>query len=146
MPDDDVVDLTSQLQTTNDDAPPAGLLAAARAAFSWRTLDTDLCRPSYDSLLDETLSPVRGGQDARLLHFESGTIALDLEVTTEGDGRTLVGQVTPATTTELTVRHGGAVETAVTSDGLGRFVLEGVRSGPLSIRCGPALYTDWVLI
>jgi hypothetical protein len=150
MADDDAGDLTARLQATNQDQPPAGLLAAARAAFSWRTLDTDLCRPSYDSLLDEALSPVRGGQDARLLRFELGDLALDLEVTPEGEGRTLVGQVTPPGPTELTVRHGGAVETTVGSDELGRFVLDGVRPGPLSVRCATAgdatLYTDWVLI
>ena len=150
MPADDASDLTARLQSTNDDDPPAGLLAAARAAFSWRTLDTDLCRPSYDSLLDEALSPVRGGQDARLLRFELGSLALDLEVTPDGTNRTLVGQATPAAATELTIRHGGEVETVVTSDALGRFVLDGVRSGPLSIRCsatdGATLATDWVLI
>ena len=152
MPDDDARDLTARLQATNEDTPPAGLLAAARAAFSWRTLDTDLCRPSYDSLLDESLSPVRGANDARLLRFEVGERALDIEVTADGADRVLVGQVTPAARTELTVRHGGEVETAVSSDDLGRFVLTGVRNGPLSIRAVAAglgdapLSTDWVLI
>ena len=150
MPDDDVLDLTARLQSTNDDDPPAGLLAAARAAFSWRTLDTALCRPSYDSLLDEPLSPVRGAQDARLLRFESDDVVLDVEVTVSGDARTLVGQITPPGAAELTVRHGGEVETQLAADGLGRFVLESVRSGPLSIRCvrpdAGTLYTDWVLV
>ena len=151
MPDDDPGDVTARLQATNDDLPPAGLLEAARAAFSWRTLDTSLCRPSYDSLLDEGMAPVRGSQDARLLRFELGELALDLEISVAGDGRRLVGQLTPPASSEVTVRHGGEVETSVTSDALGRFVLDGVRSGPLSIRCGPpadaaALSTDWVLI
>lgn len=150
MPDDPV-HLTARLQETDDDPAPAALLAAARAAYSWRTVDTDLRRPSYDSLLDEALSPTRGGQDARLLRFEAGDVALDLEVALDGDGRTLVGQVSPAAAAEVTVRHGGAEETTVTTDELGRFALDGVRRGPLSVRCQVweprvELYTDWLLI
>jgi hypothetical protein len=149
--DDDALDLTGRLRATDDDPPPAALLAAARAAFSWRTVDTDLCRPSYDSLLDESLTPTRGGQDARLLRFEFDDLALDVEVTTEAGSRTLVGQLTPGRSAELTVRHGGEAETIVRSDELGRFDVAGVRPGPLSIRCvvtdvETPVHTDWVLI
>jgi len=151
VPDDDAPDLTGRLRAMDDDPPPATLLAAARAAFSWRTVDTDLCRPAYDSLLDEALTPMRGGQDARLLRFEFDDVTIDVEVDSEADGRTLVGQLTPALAAELTVRHGGAAETSATSDELGRFVVAGIRPGPLSIRCvvasnDTALHTDWVLI
>lgn len=150
MSDDDVVDLTERLRATDADPPPAELLAAARAAYSWRTLDTDLCRPAYDSLLDEALTPVRGELTARLLRFEAGDVTLDLEVNPEGDARTLVGQVTPPQATELTVRHGVSEETSVTSDGLGRFVVDDVRRGPMSVRVALAsrspLHTDWVLV
>jgi hypothetical protein len=151
VPDDDVVDLTDKLRALDDDPPPAALLAAARAAFSWRTVDSDLCRPSYDSLLDEALTPTRGDHDSRLLRFELTDVALDVEVATEGSSRTLVGQLMPAVAAELTVRHGGEVETSVRADDLGRFVLDDVRPGPLSIRCvvdgqPTAAHTDWVLI
>lgn len=151
MPDDDRVDLTDKLRALGDDSPPAALLAAARAAFSWRTVDADLCRPSYDSLLDEELTPTRGDEEARLLRFELDHLALDVEVSTEAGSRTLVGQLTPATSAELTVRHGGAAQMTVRCDELGRFVAENVRPGPLSIRCvlpgqPGAVHTDWVLI
>ena len=151
VPDDDVVDLTDKLRALDDDPPPATLLAAARAAFSWRTVDSELCRPSYDSLLDEALSPVRGSQEARLLRFEFDDVALDVEVSGDAGGRQLVGQLTPAVQAELTVRHGGEAETSVRSDDLGRFVVDGLRPGPLSIRGvadsrDSAVHTDWVLI
>ena len=153
MPDDvtdDRAGLTARLQSSQDDPPPEALLAAVRAAYSWRSLDTDLCRPTYDSLLDETLS-VRGHEDARMLHFEQHELALDLEVTVEPDKRVLVGHVTPPAVSELTIRHGGANETVVTSDELGRFVLDNASGGPLSVRCttgasDTTLTTDWVLI
>ena len=149
MPDNEIVDLTSRLQASNDDDPPEALLAAARAAFSWRTADSELSRPAYDSLLDEALTPVRGGPDARLLRFELGDLALDLEVTAEVERRSLVGQLTPARQCELTLRHGGAQETSVTSDDLGRFACDDLLSGPFSLRCTTndvVLTTDWVLI
>lgn len=145
------MDLTERLRASDDDRPPAALLAAARAAYSWRTVDVDLSRPSYDSLLDEALTPTRGEQDARLLRYAVGEVTLDLEVTADGERRIVVGQVTPAQTADVTVRHGGAEETSVATDALGRFALHGVRSGPLSVRCfvpsqpGP-LYTEWVLV
>jgi hypothetical protein len=151
VPDDDVLDLTDKLRAIDDDPPPAALLAAARAAFSWRTVDTELCRPSYDSLLDEALTPTRGDQDGRLLRFDFDELALDVEVSTAEGRRTLVGQLTPAVPAELTVRHGGAAELSARADELGRFTADDVRPGPLSIRCvvaghEAAVHTDWVLI
>jgi len=144
-------DLAARLRGSDDDPPPAGLLAAARAAYSWRTLDTDLCAPSYDSLLDEALSAVRGEQDARLLTFATEEVSVDLEVSADGRTRALVGQVTPAGPAEVTIRHGGAAETTATTDELGRFAVGGLLPGAFSMRCfvpsaGRAVHTDWVLI
>jgi hypothetical protein len=147
----DHLDVLGRLRGLTDDPPPTTLLAAARAAFSWRTVDTDLCRPAYDSLLDEALTATRGGHDARLLRFAFDDLVVDVEISSEADSRTVVGQRTPAMTAELTVRHGGAAEQSVRADELGRFVAEGLRPGPLSIRCvrpsgGGAVHTDWVLV
>ena len=146
----DSSDLTARLQATNADPPPDALLAAARAAYSWRSLDTDLCRPAYDSLLDESLTATRGRHDARMLRFTNDDLSIDLEITTDDDARSLVGQVTPPAVTELTIRHGGAHESVLTSDALGRFLLDGASAGPLSVRCRTSqettLTTDWVLI
>ena len=148
MPDPS--DLPARLQATNDDLPPDALLAAARAAYSWRTLDVELCRPAYDSLLDEALTPVRGGDDARLLRFEAGGLAVDVEVSAEGEDRSVVGQLTPPAAAEVTLRHGGAHETTVQSDEAGRFVADGLRGGPFSLRCvvpgADAVHSDWILI
>ena len=143
-------DLTARLRASNDDLPPPALLAAARAAYSWRTLDADLCRPAYDSLLDDGLVPVRGGGDARLLRFAADRLAVDLEVSVDAAGRAVVGQLTPPMAGEVTLRHGGAEETTVPTDDAGRFAADGLRPGPFSLRCvvaeEAALHTDWVLI
>lgn len=145
-------DLAARLRTTSDDPPPEALLAAARAAYSWRTVDADLCRPSYDSLLDESLTSTRGGAgESRLVRFAGAGLALDVEVSADGDARALVGQLTPAGTADITVRQGDGSELTTVADDLGRFVVDGMHTGPLSLRCAPAgseatLYTDWLLV
>jgi hypothetical protein len=144
-------DIADRLRQHDDDAPPAALLAAARQAFSWRSVDVTLCPPSYDSLLDDALTSVRGDGDARLLSFVGPDVSVDVEVSSEGESRSVVGQVTPAEQAQVTVRHGGVVESTVQVDSLGRFSLDDVRPGAMSIRCfvpsrRVTLHTDWVLV
>lgn len=144
-------DLTQRLQEAHDDPPPESLLAAARAAYSWRTPEGQLIPPSYDSLLDEALTSVRSGGGARLLSFGDDELALDVEVSTSGTARSLLGQLSPPAPTQITIRHGGAEEVSVTADDLGRFEVGSLRPGPMSIRCTVAgsaqsLHTDWVLV
>jgi hypothetical protein len=139
-----------RLRDADDDPPPDALLAAARSAYSWRTAEGQLTPASYDSLLDEALTAVRSGAGARLLSFGDDELAVDVEVSGHGATRSLLGQLSPATAAEVTVRHGGAEEATVTADALGRFVVE-AKPGPLSIRCavagsGLVLHTDWVLV
>ncbi|MDX6275009.1 MAG: hypothetical protein QOJ92_2219 [Frankiales bacterium] len=145
--DDELVD---RLRTTQGDAPPEDLLAAAKAAYLWRTTGS-ICPPSYDSLLDEGLAAVRGEQDSRLLSFTADALAVDLEISGQGAVRTLVGQLTPGEAANVTIRHGGAHELVVASDSLGRFEVGGLTGGPLSLRCelasgGGLLHTEWVLV
>ena len=151
MTTDPTDDLTQQLRQNAADPPPESLLAAARAAYSWRTPEGQLVPSSYDSLLDESLTSVRSGAGARLLSFGDDDLALDVEVSTTGATRSVLGQLSPPGPVEVTIRHGGAVESTVTADDLGRFEVGDLRPGPLSIRCNVLgtdanLYTDWVLV
>jgi hypothetical protein len=64
---------------------------AARAAFTWRTVDAELAELLHDSALESTA--VRGADDAaRTLSFVSGPITLEVEI----DGDTVMGQVVGA--------------------------------------------------
>lgn len=151
MTEEPTEDLTQRLREAADDPPPESLLAAARAAYSWRTPEGQLVPASYDSLLDESLTAVRSGGGARLLSFGDDDLALDVEVSTTGSTRTVLGQLSPPSPVEVTIRHGGATESTITADSLGRFEIGELRPGPLSIRCtapdtGASLYTDWVLV
>lgn len=147
---DDPTDLQARLSQTHGDDAPDAVLAAARAAYSWRTVDVDVRRPAYDSLLDEALTSVRGASDARLLRFEDEGLAVDVELAQDGDARSAVGQVTPPHAGEVAARQGDGSELSARVDDLGRFVLDALRAGPLSLRCdladGRTLVTDWVLV
>jgi hypothetical protein len=71
-----------------DDPLLAHRREAARAAFTWRTIDEELLALTHDSL-DLADAAVRGALDVRTLGFESGGLALEIEV----DGDKVVGQV-----------------------------------------------------
>jgi hypothetical protein len=130
------------------DAVPDRTDEAARAAYTWRTIDAELAELTRDSLVDEAdLHTVRGNDGPRLLSFESPRLSVELEVADLGrQGRRLVGQLVPPGTAEVVVEHaGGRIETA--SDELGRFVVEGLRPGPARVRCrvedGAEIETEW---
>lgn len=128
------------------DTVPAGVVAAAKASFSWRSVDEELAALVYDSA-DEPglLAGVRGGGSARQLTFASGDLTIEVEV--DGPGRSLVGQIIPAQPATVEIRHldGSAL---VSVDDLGRFDLPRVPDGPVSFRCEPSVggrvATDWV--
>lgn len=136
------------------DPPPALLGEFARAALGWRTIDAELAELSYDSAVDESLAgAVRGATRApRLLTFDVGEVTVEVEVTAQGAGRSLAGQVVPMQSTVIEVRH-SAGSTTVDTDELGRFAVEGLPAGPMSLRCRLAdgggvrvVQTDWSAI
>jgi hypothetical protein len=130
------------------DPVPPEVDAAARAAFTWRTIDAELAALAYDSVLDsDLLVGIRGGPGPRMLTFETGELTAELEVVTRGRQRRLVGQLVPPSPARIGIRHGGGV-LAVEADELGRFSADGVHAGPVSLRIevGPErpVQTDWV--
>jgi hypothetical protein len=133
------------------DPVPDEMMAAARAAFVWRTLDAELAALTYDSSADDReLAGVRGAATARLLTFEAPEMTVEVEATAAGTGRRLIGQLVPPQRGEVEVRHPGG-STTVQADELGRFWADGVAPGPVSLRCrgraaGITVVTDWVLV
>ena len=87
-------DLMGELKEAMEEARsvPPDLLEAAKAAFTWKTVDEELemLTLSYDSAMaDSTL--VRGGTAERMLVFETEDLTIELEV---GD-EVVMGQVVP---------------------------------------------------
>ena len=123
--------------------PTAAMADAARAAFSWRTVDAELAALTSDSLVDEPAG-VRGGSPGpRDLVFEGrGT---SVEVARDED--CLVGQLVPAGPGPVVLlRPDGEVDRADV-DELGRFRFERSVTGPARLRCTTPsgdVVTEWV--
>lgn len=137
------------LAATADPAPSLSY-DLARAAFSMRTLDTELAELAWDSAQDAAeLTGVRGGSDTRMLSFETPSVAIELQVDAHGSHRTLIGQVVGIATTGLHVET-DCRTTRADVDDLGCFRIVGLAPGPtrlrLTARDGTTITTSWVTL
>jgi hypothetical protein len=118
---------------------------AARAAFTWRSVDSELMELLHDSAL-EAGAAVRGaGDPGRLLSFGRGSLTVELEV---GAGA-LTGQVLPAQAATVVLQRTGAEDRAVAADGAGFFRIDEVGSGPVRLVVTTdeaTLTTAWVTL
>ncbi len=151
-PDDELETELRQL-AANREPVPAPLRQAAVDAFSWRDIDAEIAELVYDSLLDaDAASLVRGPADQRMVSFAVGGMTIDLEVTSSGPGRTVMGQIVPPQPAMVDIRYRRDTVT-VEADDLGRFRSGPLPPGPASLRlrppsgaAGPAIITDWVAL
>ena len=134
-----------------DPVPPL-LDDAARAAFTWRTVDAELAELMRDSAdaEEEAGLLVRGGRGPRQLSFESPRLGIELEVTATGPReRRLEGQLLPPATATVTVERPGEDGLTVQADELGRFVLDGLRAGVVRLHValrGTQIAIPWTTI
>ena len=125
---------------------------AARAAFTWRTVDEELAELLHDSALDAGAAVRSSGDGPRALSFGRSGLALEVEV----DGEQVMGQVigegaaaeetAPAT---VTLRRPDAEDAVVRADASGFFRLSGVGPGPARFvveKAGWSLTTPWVTL
>lgn len=137
--------LTRLAAAANDEPPPPLVIHTAKAMFGLRALDAELAELVEDSL--DTASTVRGPSDVRLLAFQTPTVAVDVEVTTAGDRRRLIGQVAAEADSLAIDTPSATVTTEV--DPLGRFVAEDVPAGLVRLRFDTptgAVATSWTRI
>jgi hypothetical protein len=144
--DRDLVEVLSDLLAATDPVP-ARVLAAARAAVSWLTLDAELAALTEDSALSS--GAIRGTTAIRSLTFECDAGVVVLDVTADGDGSRILGQTDrPA---DVEIRHHGPTIN-VSTDDHGRFRARNVSAGPVSLRCvfhdSPTapIVTSWVVV
>ena len=127
--------------------------AAAKAAFTWRTVDAELAELLHDSALDAGAAVRSSGGAAgaaRSLSFIRGRVTLEIEVT----GSSLLGEVIdedatggePAT---VTLQRPDAEDRVVQTDASGFFRLDDVGPGPARFvvaRGGWSLTTPWATL
>ena len=123
--------------------------AAAKAAFTWRTVDAELADLLHDSALDAGAAVRSAGDGPRTLSFRRAAVTLEVEV----DGETVLGEVID----EHGVRprpHGhlaapGRRRPTAVADASGFFRFDGVEPGPVRFvvaRAGWSLITPWATI
>jgi hypothetical protein len=113
-----------------DPVPPA-VVAAARATFTWRSVDDELAALLSDSA-DLALTGVRGGGDRRLA-FEAPQLVIEFVLVPGSRGSRLEGQLAPPGPARIEVLRGDQV-TEIEADEHGRFALDGIANGPLALR------------
>lgn len=128
------------------DPVPDHVVAAAKEAFVWRTIDTELAELVYDSSLDGLVG-VRSSEAARQVTFRAPGVEIEVMVMAEGTRR-IVGQLVPPqqATVELHIEN---VVRETGTDGLGRFTFSDVPTGPVQIAVtgseGARVVTEWVV-
>lgn len=120
---------------------------AARAAFTWRTVDSELLELTYDSL--DTPAAVRGpggpvGTEPRALSFATAAGSLEVELD-EGSVR---GHVVPAAVVTVVMSNAAGDSVRAESDEDGMFELPGTLAGPVrfTVEGDGAGTTPWVTV
>jgi hypothetical protein len=134
------------------DPVPDAVVAAAKGAFTWRTIDAELAGLTFDSAEEGQTAGVRGG-GPRSLAFEFSDVVIELEVEDTNGRRAINGQVVPPEVQSLELQQiAEPTPTAVVPDQLGRFHLDDVAAGPARLFCrfgGAARHmvlTEWVVL
>jgi hypothetical protein len=124
---------------------PARSSEAARAVFTWRTIDIELLEIGFDSAVDEPAG-VRGADaTVRVVRFGAGQVEVEIDVV---DGA-VHGQVLGPLPASVRLERPDGTGSAVMADELGQFSFEGVEGGPVRFRLdGPHLshVTQWFVI
>ena len=131
---------------------PPSLVAAAKAAFSWRSVSRAIAGLEWDSAVDDDddLARVRDGGPERRLRFRGPDHVIELTVT--GNNRTLAGRVDPPFAGTVVLRHPDGVTLSASVNQFGQFFFDAVRRGAVSLRPVPAdrtladFETEWVTI
>jgi hypothetical protein len=122
---------------------PERSLELARAAFDWRTMDAELAELVADSAVDAVA--VRAEGQPRLVTFEHGENAIELEIHRRGVRRLIIGQLDPERAADVKIEPFRSDPLVTRADEDGRFSFELAEGGPVKLKA-LTLETDWLVV
>ncbi|HTU85784.1 MAG TPA: hypothetical protein VMF57_09440 [Solirubrobacteraceae bacterium] len=137
-----------------DPIPPL-LVETAKASLGWRRLDADLAELLSDSVLEEAPFALArgGGTPARAVTFSSSDLTIDIEVHVDDQGRTLLGQLSPAAAAAIEIDTMAEEPVSAQADHLGRFRTRLPAGGTIRLRvlrgeghAAPPVETSWITV
>ena len=141
--DDDLEMILGKALKDQRDVPPEWR-EAAKAAYTWRTVDEELLALTYDSSRD-TAAAVRGDGEARSLSFAGGGLTLEVELA----DRQIQGQLDADGAHEVTFEHVDGRTRSTATDESGFFSLDGEDHGLVrfAVRSTSGrLVTEWIVL
>ena len=132
MSNDSLLRALDEALRTADPTPPE-ILDAARAVYTWRTVDAELAELVHDSRLEApALAGLRAEEaELRTLSFASPDLTVELGVSPTA----LLGLLVPAGPGEVTIRLDGGAMSSVPVDEDGCFRIAPPPAGLFSLTC-----------
>jgi hypothetical protein len=150
--DELMAELAAAVAESADDEVTARRRSAARAAFTWRTVDAELAELLHDSALDAgaaVRSSGRADSAPRSLSFIRGAVTIEIEVT----GSSLLGEVIDDDASDepaaVSLQRPDAEDRVADTDASGFFRFDDVAPGPVRFvvaRSGWSLTTPWATL
>jgi len=138
------------------DPPPAWCVELAKESFALRTIDAELAALTEDSALDGTAltrsARLRADSTPRFAVFDADGLNVEIEMSPgpQAGSWQLVGQLTPPAVATVGIRRPPHDQTTVTADDLGRFLVDEVPAGPLSLAIEvegrQPVVTEWITV
>jgi hypothetical protein len=125
--DEELLEELARAQAQRGEVPDRAR-QAARAAFAWRTVDSELMELEHDSTLSR--ATVRAAQaEGRLVAFRGGGLSIELEVTPG----TVLGLITPGRACRVVLQQPDAEERSCEVGDDGLFAFHDVAPAPLRL-------------
>jgi hypothetical protein len=134
------------------ESPPSWSVELAKGSYDLRTVDAELAVLTSDSGLATAQSALRSSTATRLAVFDAADLSVEIEIEpgARADWWRLIGQLTPAAPARIQVLQQQAEPVWVEADDRGRFTVDHIPGGPLSLVCirdgMPAAVTEWIAI
>ena len=137
---------------SHDEPPPGWVVDLAKSSYGFRNADAELAALVSDSAA-AAATAVRASGPARLAVFGTSDLSVEIEIEpgARADSWRLIGQLTPAGPARIQVRQRmRAAPVSVVADDLGRFVVDRLLAGPLSLVCSRSgtsdAVTEWIAV